>query len=453
MRLFTYPVIYLILLITIGISQGSIYASGNNNCYVFDGSTGYASVRDGQPVTTDANQSGYQYFDNPSYSNNSITIEAWVYLLGENPGVKMPIVYRAFDDGYKTFSMYIQNRIAYVEIGNGIGQVSTAGQSPIPAFSWIHLAATYDGQTLKFYYGGTLVQTASVTLGSGHTSGSGGLYVAQSGEGTFKGLIDEIRIWKVALSANNINNSGGNGNPAENYPSSLAPYISGQWSFTEFTYFNGVKALKDLSPYNNHLRVYNVNDILDSKHLNLFVVNSTGDAPDPNPGDGTADIGNGQVTLRSAMMESNALAGNQKIYFYIPGNTPYNIQPGSPLPAVTDALSLDATTQSGYNGTPLIQVNGTYGNLTINSGGCTIQGLALNSTSGYALTLSANGGNVIKSNKIAGVSVASAGNNLYGNIIVNSISNGINITANNNTIGSTSGNDIHGNAGIGISFK
>ncbi len=70
---------------------------------------------------------------------------------------------------------------------------------------------------------------------------------------TFSGLIDEIRIFDIALSDNNINNSGGNGNPAENFPQSLAQYLRGRWSFTEFSYFNGIKSLEDRSDYNNHL--------------------------------------------------------------------------------------------------------------------------------------------------------------------------------------------------------
>ena len=46
----------------------------------------------------------------------------------------------------------------------------------------------------------------------------------------FKGLIDEVRIFNIALGDNNINGSGGNGNPAEPFPSSLSQYSVGQWS-------------------------------------------------------------------------------------------------------------------------------------------------------------------------------------------------------------------------------
>ena len=332
MKNFINKLFYLTFLITIIITCGNTFAQSNNNSYVFDGELGYAKILDGNALTTDANQSAYQYFDNPSFSNDSISVEAWVYLIGENLGVKMPIVYRSFDDGYETFSLYIQDRVAYFSIGNGVTEISTINESPIPAFSWVHLAATYDGNNLKLYYGGDLVATQSgVTLGAGHPSGNGGLYIGKSEEGTFRGLMDEVRIWRIALGANNINGSGGNGNPSENFPQSLAPYLNGRWSFTEFSYFNGIKSLEDRSDYNNHLRVYDVNEIVNSKHPPFIVVNSTGDAPDLLPGDGKADAGNGEVTLRAAIQEANALAGYQIVYFYIPGSAPFIIQPGTVL--------------------------------------------------------------------------------------------------------------------------
>src|SRR5512147_2843871 len=112
MKKFTYltilPVLFFLMA---GLISNTIAQASSNNSYIFDGATGFASVLDGQPVTSDANQSGYKYFDNPSYNNDSITVEAWVYIFGDNPGIKMPVFYRAFDNGYKSFEMYIKNRV------------------------------------------------------------------------------------------------------------------------------------------------------------------------------------------------------------------------------------------------------------------------------------------------------------------------------------------------------
>src|SRR4051812_4842391 len=51
----------------------------------------------------------------------------------------------------------------------------------------------------------------------------------------------------------------------------------------------------------------------DRRLLATFLVNSTTDAVDANPGSGTALTSTGVITLRSAIMESNALGGNNTI--------------------------------------------------------------------------------------------------------------------------------------------
>jgi parallel beta-helix repeat protein len=446
-------IIKFVLFVLVIFVSDNTFAQSNNNSYVFDGESGYAGILDDETLSSISDKSAYQYFDNPSFTNESISVEAWVYLIGENPGVSMPIIYRSTGDNYETFSLYIKDRVAYFSIGNGTSVVSSINADPIQAFRWVHLVGTFDGQQLKLYYNGDLTQTITAELGSG-SAAEGGLFLGKSDEGAFKGLIDEIRIWNIALGENNINSSGGNGNPSENYPQSLDEYLNGRWSFTEFSYFNGVKSLEDLSDNNNHLKVYDIDEIVNSKSLPFIVVNSTGDLPDLLPGDGLADAGNGQVTLRSAIQETNALAGFQIIYFYIPGAAPHTIQPGTTLPDITDPVFLNGTLQSGYTGTPLVETSGNFGGISINSGVTTIDGLSLNSTSGYALTLSTNGRNTIHNNQISGLSIQSSENIIDDNFITNSIADGINISsgAENNLVGTISPNIISGNAGKGLSI-
>ena len=356
-------------------------------------------------------------------------MQAWVYLIGDTPAdVEVPIVYRTVNNG-KTFSMYLKNNKAYFSIGNNNTITLNTGQ--LPAFQWLAISATYDGAQLKLYSGGDLVSSAPFSIVPGYSTsvGSTGLFIGKSETGAFRGLIDEIRVFDIALGANNINNSGGNGNPAENFPSSLSEYLRGQWKFTEFSYYNSTKSLKDESVYQNHLRVDNIDQIVNSKYPPFIVINSTGDAPDLLPGDGIADAGNGEVTLRAAIQEANALAGNQIVYFYIPGSPPYIIQPGTALPSITEQVYLDGTMQAGYNDSPVVQINGTFGSLTVTGGNSTIQGLSINKSTGYSLTLSNYGTNTIRENEIAGVFVDSPNNNIYNNTFSNTtvgieISNG-----------------------------
>ena len=249
--------IFLHLLLITVFTFANLFAQNNNYSYVFNGETSRLYVLDGQPITTDANQNGFGYF-NSNAANNQITVQAWVYLIGDTPaGVEIPIVYRTVDNG-RTFSMYLKDNKAYFSIGNNNNATLNTGQ--LPAFEWLAITGTYDGSTLKIYAGGSFVTSTPFEITPGYTTtiGSTGLFVGKSETGAFRGLIDEIRIFDVALGDNNINNSGGNGNPAENFPSVLNQYLRGQWSFTEFSYYGGIKALSDLSTYKNHMRVDNV---------------------------------------------------------------------------------------------------------------------------------------------------------------------------------------------------
>ena len=65
--------------------------------------------------------------------------------------------------------------------------------------------------------------------------------------------------------------------------------------------------------------------------LATFTVNSTLDAVDANPGGGTALTANGQITLRSAIQEANALAGGDTLS----------------LPAGTYTLTIPGTGENG----------------------------------------------------------------------------------------------------------
>ncbi|MCO6459234.1 MAG: hypothetical protein J5I93_28325 [Pirellulaceae bacterium] len=72
----------------------------------------------------------------------------------------------------------------------------------------------------------------------------------------------------------------------------------------------------------------------DRRLLATFTVNSTLDAPDAIPGDGMADDGFGNATLRAAIMESNALPGADTI----------NLPPGNYLLTIAGRLEDQAAT-------------------------------------------------------------------------------------------------------------
>jgi uncharacterized delta-60 repeat protein len=168
----------------------------------------------------------------------------------------------------------------------------------------------------------------------------------------------------------------------------------------------------------------------------------------------TSDSGPG--SLRQALLYSNASVGVVDTVHFAIGSGVKTVVPLSALPTITDAVILDATTQPGYAGTPIIELNGisagpsTTG-LTITSGGTTIRGLVINRFGGHGILITGSGAtdNVMVGNYI-GTNVAGTsglGNSGYGVHVLNS---------KNTTIGGSSAaarNVISGNGFSGVSIQ
>ncbi len=82
-------------------------------------------------------------------------------------------------------------------------------------------------------------------------------------------------------------------------------------------------------------------------------------------------------------MTANANPGLDTIVFQISGTPPFTITPASALPAITESVVIDATTQPGFAGKPVVELNGaaTVGQtagLRFSAGASTLRGLAIN---------------------------------------------------------------------------
>lgn len=214
--------------------------------------------------------------------------------------------------------------------------------------------------------------------------------------------------------------------------------------------------------------------------------------------------GSGTGSLRQAILDANSSPEADTIIFQIPGTGVKTINLGSALPALTSPVLIDATTQTGYTGTPLVEINGanagTAVGLRLLAGGSGVRGLCINrflaqgieitgagtnflannyvGTDPLGTTARANSlqgvwisssfenvvsNNVISGNTEAGIYIIGGGlNRLCGNYVgvsstgANRLANGANgISVNGsaaNRIGSTSGpvNVIAGNSASGI---
>jgi hypothetical protein len=162
----------------------------------------------------------------------------------------------------------------------------------------------------------------------------------------------------------------------------------------------------------------------------------------------TADSGAG--SLRQAILCANETPGTQTIEFDIPGSGPFEIQPTSSLPTIIDPVVIDATTQPGYAGTPLIELDGSLAGagvsgLRFETGGNTVKGLAINRFAASGILVLTGGGNTIQGNFL--------GTNAAGTAAVPNGASGIDIRTAGNLIGGAGageGNLISGNANFGI---
>ncbi|GAB5403032.1 MAG: hypothetical protein Aurels2KO_12630 [Aureliella sp.] len=115
-----------------------------------------------------------------------------------------------------------------------------------------------------------------------------------------------------------------------------------------------------------------------------------------------SDFGAG--SLRDAMEQSNATPGLDEIRFSLP-TSELKITPESALPWLTDAVLIDATTQPGYSGLPLVELSGenAVGNaagIHIAADNSSVRGLTINSFTNAGIYVGEVSGILIRSNII-----------------------------------------------------
>ena len=162
----------------------------------------------------------------------------------------------------------------------------------------------------------------------------------------------------------------------------------------------------------------------------------------------TNDSGSG--SFRQAILEANATNGLDTIVFQIPGSGPFTISPASALPAITDPVVIDGTTQPGFTNRPVIELNGaaagsSAAGLRLLAGNSTVRGLAINRFGAEAIRIQSPGTNLIAGNFI--------GTDVTG-LLPRGNANGVYITsASGNIIGGTNSADrnlISANADTGV---
>ena len=157
----------------------------------------------------------------------------------------------------------------------------------------------------------------------------------------------------------------------------------------------------------------------------------------------TNDSGAG--SFRQAILDANANSGPHTINFNIPPGGVQTITPLSPLPQITSPVSIDGTTQPGFAGLPIIELNGASAERSegldirassVSSGGSTVRGLVINRFGDTGISILSGNGHVIEDNFIGtDITGTIALGNVHG-VIINGAANA---TIRNNII---SGNNV-----------
>ena len=134
-----------------------------------------------------------------------MTLEAWIYptmkmsgwadVVIKEPAAGGPV----FPYPYGLFANVSSNQPATIVYNNNATRVLTNGATQLPAYTWTHLTATYDGQYQRLYINGVAVaikqQTSTIFTSTGELSIGGNSIWGEY----FQGYIDEVRIYNRAL--------------------------------------------------------------------------------------------------------------------------------------------------------------------------------------------------------------------------------------------------------------
>ena len=171
-------------------------------CILFDGSVDRFLVEDSEPPTINRDW-------------NEITLECWVYITALDDSWNRIISLDDMPTNSAVASLYYDDddnqHGFFIRAG---GKSTQAAQDnvleDIPLEQWLHLAGTYDGETVHYYVNGQ--QKKKYAMKGGKLPKGGLLLgIGDRSDGcdcdTIQGYIDEFRIYERALSAAEVKNN------------------------------------------------------------------------------------------------------------------------------------------------------------------------------------------------------------------------------------------------------
>ena len=212
-RSFTWTVVDLNpgLVAAFGFEEGSGTSaadrSNNGNTGTISGATWTTSGKFGKALSFDGVNDWVTIAHAPELSlTTGMTLEAWVYPTVNGNGLWRAVVFKE-QAGSLVYALNASDAVdslpVYEVASAASGVIAARGGSQLPLNAWTHLAATYDGTTMRVFVNGVQVGT---TAGSGNLlTSTGSLRIGGNiWGGYFQGRIDEVRIFNVARTAAQI---------------------------------------------------------------------------------------------------------------------------------------------------------------------------------------------------------------------------------------------------------
>ncbi len=181
-------------------------STNNNNATLLGNPVWVDGVR-GQALSLNGSTQYCTAADNASLDiSNAITLAAWIKpeiqntqylikkaLIGSVDGYELSLssdgrVFARFNQAASGDAYRLNSRISYPRDGN----------------TWVHVAAAYDGASLKLYINGVLDTSRTFSTVIGTNNVNLGIGAQPDGNGKYQGKIDDARIYTYALSPSEV---------------------------------------------------------------------------------------------------------------------------------------------------------------------------------------------------------------------------------------------------------
>jgi len=173
--------------------NGPVWVDGKlGKALSFDGVDDYLYVND-TPILKPAAITVEAWFKRSAHDSYDAIVSKWDHLTGN----------REYQIDIGTFST---NRISWMISSNGYDCTPLTSSTTISDDIWYHIVGTYNGSRMILYVNG--MEENSTSYSNGINGGNSQLRIGHSYDGTsgyyFNGIIDEVKIYNRALSAEEI---------------------------------------------------------------------------------------------------------------------------------------------------------------------------------------------------------------------------------------------------------